>query len=123
MVGNAVGFLADLNTPLAMVVIGGQMAGADLAATFRAGRLYGAAALKLVVMPLVTIVALFPLGLDPMMYLTLVILAGCPTAGTTSMFCQMFGQDTASAAQLVTLSTLLSMVTLPMVALLAQMVC
>ena len=122
-VRSAVEYISGLNTPLAMVVIGGQMAGADLAATFRAGRLYGAAALKLVVMPLVTIVALFHLGLDPMMYLTLVILAGCPTAGTTSMFCQMFGQDTASAAQLVTLSTLLSMVTLPMVALLAQMVC
>lgn len=122
-VASAVEYLSGLNTPLAMVVIGGQMAGADLAATFRAGRLYGAAALKLVAMPLITIAALLPLGLDPTMFLTLAILAGCPTAGTTSMVCQLFHQDTASAAQLVTLSTLLSMVTLPLVALLAQAVC
>lgn len=37
VLGSAVSFLSDLNTPLAMVVIGGQLACADLAATFRAG--------------------------------------------------------------------------------------
>ena len=36
----AVDYLADLNTPLAMVVIGGQMASADLPATFRRPALY-----------------------------------------------------------------------------------
>lgn len=117
---SAVEYLGDLNTPLAMVVIGAQMARADILATFREKRLYAAAALKLAVMPLVTLALLLPLGLKPMALMTIVILAGCPTAGATSMFAQMFRRDTAAAARLVTLSTLLSILTLPLVALAAR---
>lgn len=117
---SAMEYLGDLNTPLAMVVIGGQMAAVDLLDTFRERRLYWAAFLKLAAMPLLTLVLLLPLGLDPLLYLTAVILSGCPTAGATSMFSQMFHQDTATGARLVTLSTLLSIVTLPLVTLLAQ---
>lgn len=117
---SAVNYMGSLNTPLAMVVIGGQMASADLLATFREKRLYGAAVLKLAVMPLVTMAVLLPLRLEPMLFLTTVILAGCPTAGVTSMFAQMFRKDTATAARLVTLSTLLSVATLPLVTLAAR---
>jgi hypothetical protein len=118
---NAVNYMGDLNTPLAMVVIGGQMAGADLAATFRQVRLYFAAAVKLLAMPVLTMLVLLPFHLDDQLYLTVVILSGCPSAGATSMFAQMCGRDTASAAQLVTLSTLISVVTLPLMTLLARL--
>lgn len=117
---SAVEYMGSLNTPLAMVVIGGQMAGADLLATFKEKRLYGAALVKLVLMPLLTLAVLLPFRLDRLMFLTIVILSGCPTAGATSMFAQMFGKDTATAARLVTLSTLLSILTLPLVALVAR---
>ena len=116
----AVSFLADLNTPLAMVVIGAQMAAVDLAAILRQGKLFAASALRLVVLPLLTALILLPFGLDPLLYCTMVILSGAPSAGLTSMFAQRFGQDTATAAQLVSLSTLLSVVTLPLTAVLAQ---
>ncbi len=117
---SAVNYLGDLNTPLAMVVIGGQMASADLLATFRERRLYLATAIKLAALPLLTLAVLLPLGLEPLLTLTVVILAACPTAGVTSMFSQMFHKDTALSAQLVTLSTLLSVVTLPLITLLAR---
>lgn len=117
---SAVDYIGSLNTPLAMVVIGGQMAGADLLATFKEKRLYGAAVWKLVIIPVLTALVLLPLRLDPVLYQTLVILSGCPAAGATSMFAQMFRKDTASAARFVTLSTLLSIITLPLAALLAK---
>lgn len=117
---SAVDYMGSLNTPLAMVVIGGQMAASDLLSTFREKRLYGAAALKLLAMPVLTLLVLLPFHLDRLMFLTVVILAGCPSAGATSMFAQMFGKDTTAAARMVTLSTLLSIVTLPLVALLAR---
>ena len=120
MMGNGVGFLADLNTPLAMVVIGGQMAQSDWAGTFRARALYGAAAVKLVVLPALTALLLLPFRLDPTMYTTLVILAAVPTAGLTAMFAQRFDRCPGAAAQLVTLSTLLCVLTLPLFAALAR---
>ncbi|MEG0765250.1 MAG: AEC family transporter [Pseudoflavonifractor sp.] len=119
----AVSFLADMNTPLAMVVIGGQMATADFVATFTQPKLYSAAAGKLLLLPALIMVLLLPFHLDPLLYCTCVILAATPTAGVTSIFAQRFGQDTATAAQLVTLCTLLSILTMPIFAVLAQMLC
>lgn len=46
MAGDAVAFLGSMNTPLAMVVIGAQMAAVDLGATFRNLRLYVSAILS-----------------------------------------------------------------------------
>ena len=120
MVDSAIGFMADLNTPLAMVVIGAQMAGADLKRSFTSRKLYGAAAVRLLVAPLIALVVLLPFHLDPMAYCACVVLCAVPTAGATGMFAQRFERDTAVAAQLVTLTTLLSVVTLPLFAVAAQ---
>ncbi|MFR1051283.1 MAG: AEC family transporter [Lachnospirales bacterium] len=117
---NAVGFVGDLNTPLAMVVIGAQMSRADLLSTFREKELYAASAVKLLLMPAVTALLLLRLHLDPLFYSATVILAAAPTAGITSMFAERFGRDSARAAQLVSLSTLLSILTLPVVGVAAQ---
>jgi len=122
VVNTAVSFMADLNSPLAMVIIGGQIAQADFATTFTQRRLYLASAVKLILIPGVLMLALLPLRLDPLLYCTSVILAATPVAGATSIFAQRFGQDTATAAQLITLSTILSIITLPVFAVLAQMV-
>lgn len=112
-VGQGVEFLGSMNTPLAMVIIGAQMASADLPATFRNPRLYLAAALKLIALPLLTAAVILPLSLDPVMYITVVILAATPTAGTTAMFSQLFHRDVATAAQLITLTNLCCLITLP----------
>lgn len=120
-VGDAVTNLANLNTPLAMLVIGAQMAGADLKGVFTNAKLYVVSALKLLAMPLITILVLLPFRLDGMIVTTLVILSGCPTAGASSLFCQMLGRDSSLAAQQVTLSTLLCIITLPLVTLVLQL--
>ena len=116
---NAVGFVADLNTPLAMIVIGGQMAAVELRSLFGDRRLYAVSSLKLLAVPLVTMLALLPFGLDPVTYTAAAILAGCPVAGATSLLCQLNGKDTALSAKLVFVSTALCIVTLPLIAMLA----
>ena len=108
------------NTPLAMVVIGGQMAGADLGMVFRDKKLYLASATKLLAAPLLAAAVLLPFRLDWTVFTAMVILTGCPTAGICSLFAQSMGKDTAMAARQVTLSTLLCIATLPPVAVLAQ---
>ena len=50
-VGAALSFLSDLNTPLAMVVIGTQLAEADLPSTFRQPRNYLVSFLRLALFP------------------------------------------------------------------------
>ena len=119
-VNSAVGHLGNLNTPLPMLIIGGQMAHTDLPAVFRDKKLYATSAVKLVGLPVLTALALLPLRLDSVIYTALVILSGCPTAGVTSLFSQDLGRDASLAARQITLSTLLCIVTLPLAAVLAQ---
>lgn len=115
-VASAVGYIGSLNTPLAMIIIGAQMATVDLSTLFREGRLYRISAVKLLVIPLITMLVLLPFRLDSTMYIAIVILSACPVAGATSLFCQINGKDTSLSARLVTLSTLLSILTLPLAA-------
>lgn len=119
-VNSAISFLADMNTPLAMVVIGSQMARANIRDTFRHYRLFEASFIRLVLMPAVIAIVLLPLHLNPLLYCAAVVLAAAPTAGVTSIFADQFGRNTAAAAQLVTLSTLLSVITLPLFAVVAR---
>ena len=119
---NAMGYLSNLNTPLAMLIIGAQMASADLRSVFTDRSLYSVAALKLIAAPLVTMLVLLPFRLDPDVYTSMAILAACPTAGSTSLFCQLLGKDPALSARLITLTTLISLVTLPLVATAAKAV-
>ncbi len=122
-VSSVLTYVGSLNTPLAMIVIGGQMASVNLRELVRDKRLYGAAAMKLVVIPLVSLLVMLPFGLDPVLFVAVVILAGCPTAGATSLMCQTMGKDPSLAARLVTFSTILSVITLPIMAAIAQAVC
>lgn len=120
-VTDALGYIGDLNTPLAMVVVGAQMAAVDLPSLFRDRRVYGVTAVKLLLIPAVTMLVLLPFGLDRVTYTAAVILSGCPVAGTASLFCQLTGKDTGLAARFITLSTLLCIVTLPLTAMVAEL--
>lgn len=114
-----VSYIGSLNTPLAMVVIGAQMASVDFRELLRDGRGWLVSALKLVAVPMVTMLVMLPLKLDPVVFMAIAILAACPVAGATSLFCQINGKDPAPAARAVTLSTVLCIVTLPVMAALA----
>jgi len=65
---NAMDFISDLNTPLAMVVIGSQMARSDILRMLKKPRLYLASAFKLILVPAVTGLVLLPFHLSPMAY-------------------------------------------------------
>lgn len=116
----AVKYIGSMNTPLAMVVIGAQMARADIRSLLRDIKLFEASAIKLVLIPIFTAIVLLPLRHDPLLYTATVILAGAPTAGITSMFAERFGRAPERTAELVSLSTLLSILTLPIIAVAAE---
>lgn len=120
-VADAVGFVGSLNTPLAMIIIGGQMAAVDLKSILKDTRLYVSAMLKLLVIPMISLLVLLPLGVEPIIVVAVTILAGCPTAGATSIMSEMMGKDASLAARLVTLSTIFCVITLPLVAAIARM--
>lgn len=119
--GSGVHMMAQLNTPLAMVVIGGLMASANLKEAFTQKKLYITALLRLVVIPLFFLLVLYPLRHNYLLYASCVILCSAPVAGMTAIFAVKFGADTVSASQAITLSTILSIVTMPLFAAAAEL--
>ena len=116
--------MANLNTPLAMIVIGYALAGAEFGKVLRTGAVYVAAAVRLVICPLLVIAALYPFhrSLDRNMMLALVIAASAPVAAMVSMFATKFRRDVDTAVSVVSGTTLLSILTMPVVIALAMSV-
>lgn len=107
--------ISGLNTPLAMLVLGAYLAGGDIAKLVRRGRLYVVGAIRLVVVPLVTLAMLVPIPCATDIKLAILLAASAPTGANVALFCQQLGKDSSYACGLVCMTTLLSVLTLPLV--------
>lgn len=107
------GSLGAVTTPLAMVVIGSQLAQSDLGEIIRSRSLYVMAVFKLVVYPAVIYLILRMTVGTGLVTNIATILVGLPVAANVTMLCSGYGGDTALAAKGTGLSTLLSLVTVP----------
>ena len=76
--------LANLNTPLPMLIIGFYLSNAKIKRAFTDVGGYIAMALRLLVIPLGVLFALAPFGIDRNMLIAFVIACSAPTAATTT---------------------------------------
>ena len=105
--------VGSVTTPLAMMVIGSNVAQVDLRQVLTRKDLYGIAVCKLILFPLmVRGVSLLLMG--PGVYSNVAtVLAAMPTAGNVTMLCAEYDGNTSLAAQGTCICTVLSAVTLP----------
>lgn len=119
-VGKAIGFLASMNTPLAMLVSGIYIAQSNLFAALRKPRIYYIAFLKCLAVPAVVLVLFLFLPIDETLRLTILIAAACPAASNGMLFANQFGRDVNNASHLFAVTTIFSILSLPLVILAAQ---
>lgn len=121
VVTGTIGYIADGNTVLAMIILGYYLSKVQLRGLFADARLYLFSALRLLVVPAVTILVFlpFPFARGEITLITL-IAAATPIASSTAIFAQKFDQDYRRAVSYVCLSTFLSVATLPLVMLCAE---
>lgn len=118
-----VGFLAALNTPLAMLVVGSYIAKVELHSFISDLAVYKSAALRLLVAPGIFLGLLLLIRPEPNLFVTSVIQAACPAAANTVLFSVQYKRDSALASKTVAVSTVLSIITIPLLTILAQMAC
>ena len=117
----AVRMLANVNTPLAMIVIGAFLARVSVRSIFSKTEVYIAAALRLLAVPLIILLALSRLGLPEALFKTCVISACAPPAATVSLFSARFSRDAGLAGELIAFATAFSIVTMPLLLMLTDM--
>ncbi len=106
-------YLAALNTPIPMVIVGFHLANASLKVTgFSA---WSAIVFRLIVSPLLMLFGLYAFGITGVVLTACTIAAAAPFAAATTMFSEKFGADTALSATGVSLTTLLSIITMPII--------
>ena len=106
---------AGINTPLAMFTVGVYLAQTDFLKMFRRKSLYLITAVRLLAIPLVSILllSLLPAELNSMKT-ALMLAAACPVGSNVAVYAQLHGKDHTYAVETVLISTLLSVLTIPL---------
>ena len=121
LIAQPIDLLSGMNTPLSMLITGMLIAAGDLKSIVCDQHIWKLAALRMVLIPAVCVAVFALLGFHGMSAQVVLLLECCPAAAITSVFAVQFGHEERFAAGSVVLTTLLSIVTLPLCALILTM--
>ena len=113
--------ISSLNAPLAMIVLGSYLAQADLRKTVTSLHLYWISAVRLLIIPAVTLAVFSFIPFRQDMILTIFIAAATPIGANVAVYAQLYDRDYPYACQTVVLTTLLSIATLPLMLMAADL--
>lgn len=110
---NALNSLGEATTPLAMIVVGSMLSESKLSEVFTNIKLIGSAIIKLIIIPLPILFVLTLLPIPDIVKGVPIIIMSMPSAANAAIFARRYDSDYRLASQGVFLSTLLSLVTIP----------
>jgi len=114
--GQALESLGNCTTPLSMALIGSIISRMDLRAAAGNPRLYVTTAFRLAVFPLIIYLALRALGFSGIILALPVVVGAMPVAVNSAILAEAYGGDSKTASSLVAISTLVSLVSIPILA-------
>ena len=111
----AVEGIGGMTTPISMIVIGASLAEIKLVEFFGGFDLYYGVVIRLLIIPLITLLILKWLGFQGILLNVLILLVAMPAAAITVPIAEKQEGDTIFASRLVFISTILSIFTIPMI--------
>jgi predicted permease len=117
VISEPISLISGATTPLSLICIGYMLSNANLKTLIKRKKLFVTAGLQLILAPLLTYIALTMLNFPPLERTILVVLQALPTATSLGLFARKYGNDDIESSELVAISTLLSVITLPIIVL------
>lgn len=114
--------LANLNTPLAMIVSGISIAQSDIPAMLKKAKLYKIMAGKLLIAPMLTALAFMLIPAPVLIKKIIVLQVACPTAAIVGIAVLQNGEDNRTATEYFSMTTLVSMATIPVIDLFCRLI-
>lgn len=116
VVADAFRFIADMNTPLAMLIAGATAAQSDFLKSLLDKHIMLTAFYKLMLLPacVVVLIHFLPRSQNLMPELVVCIACACPAATTGMMFALLFDKNAKRCSEIFAVTTILSMATLPL---------
>lgn len=122
VISQTVGYVAGLNTPLAMIILGTYLVGMNLKKIFTNKSIYLCLFLRHILVPILTIAFAYLINADETIFRSVLIPAACPVAAVCTLFAAKYDKDASYATEIVSASTLVSILTIPLVIILASLV-
>ncbi len=120
VVSEPISYLASLNTPLPMLIIGYHLMKSNIFEGLKNLKCFFAIGIKLFLFPLLALGVMYICGVRGTMLVSSVISFSAPTAAITTMFSDKYSCDTALSVNMVSISTLLSLISMPLLITFAQ---
>ncbi|MGN1457815.1 MAG: AEC family transporter [Acutalibacteraceae bacterium] len=120
IISEPIGYLSALNTPVPMIIIGFYLSQSKILDAFRNVKNFICVGLRLVIVPLISLGVFLLCGINGKVLIAALIATAASSAASTTMFAAKFGNDTSISVNLVTMSTLLSVITMPLIVGFAQ---
>lgn len=114
--GEALEFVGSVTVPLSLLFVGSLLAGLPLGRMLASPRLWILTAVRLLALPGALCFLLRWMGTDPLILGVAVIQMAMPAAVNGSLLCMEYGGDAECMAQITFVSTLASIVTIPIIA-------
>ncbi|MCD5324903.1 MULTISPECIES: AEC family transporter [Pontibacillus] len=108
---SAVSLIADAAIPGVMIVLGMQLANISVK-SIEWGKVSYASSLRLIISPLIALVLVWILPVDPLLAKVLIVSAAMPSAATTTMYAVEFNSRPELVSSITLVTTLLSIITI-----------
>jgi malate permease and related proteins len=115
-IGKALTLLGDTTTPLSMVLIGSIIARMDFRLAIGKPKLYATSIYRLAIFPMILFTLLYILGFRGLPLSLPIIIAAMPIAANSAILAEAYGGDSKTASSLVLVSTLLSPISITILA-------
>lgn len=107
--------VGDMTTPLSMIIIGVMISEIRFKKVFEEASIYYASFIRLILVPALTFLILSLINADPMLRNIAVAVEAMPAAALSAILAQAHDKKPEFASQAVFITTLLSVVTIPLV--------
>lgn len=121
VVNTAIGGVAALNAPMAMLVLGVYLAKSPLKELFACKGGYIASFWRLLVIPILTAILFWVLPIPADVRMAVLLAAAAPIGANVAVYAQLNDLDYSYACQTVALSTVLSILSIPLVSLVGNL--
>lgn len=116
----AVDYVAELNTPLAMIVSGVTIADTNILKLLKKPSVYYVTFLRLLLIPMIVTLSVVPLPVDEKVRMTVIVAASAPPAAMCTLQCIRYGRNSLYASEIFAFGTILSVGSLPLIVRVAE---
>lgn len=115
IITDSLNFISNLNTPLAMIVSGVTIADTKILKLLKKPGIYYVSFLKLILLQLILIAVFSLFNVNEQIRITVLVAASAPAAAMCTLQCIRYEKNSLYASEIFAASTILSVVTLPII--------